>query len=137
LANCSPSGAITEARFDRPVVGAILSDVGTAQKQLTHADVVPLMRHGMLRRDVKVAHAALQRGAIVNRTSTAKRETGVRYTNANSADPDRGLRAMRSLHLVLQRSGNSVMPMASISPMAPIVCGKPHQTSPDLNCSSN
>ena len=42
------------------VAGAILNDVGTAKKQLTHAYVVPLMCHGMLRRDVKVAHTTLQ-----------------------------------------------------------------------------
>jgi hypothetical protein len=44
----------------RLVAGAILNDVGTAKKQLTHAYVVPLMCHGMLRRDVKVAHTTLQ-----------------------------------------------------------------------------
>ena len=44
----------------RSVAGAILNDVGTAKKQLTHAYVVPLMCHGMLRRDVEVAHTTLQ-----------------------------------------------------------------------------
>jgi hypothetical protein len=44
----------------RLVAGAILNDVGTGKKQLTHAYVVPLMCHGMLRRDVKVAHTTLQ-----------------------------------------------------------------------------
>jgi hypothetical protein len=44
----------------RLVAGAILNDVGTAKKQLTHAYVVPLMCHDMLRRDVKVAHTTLQ-----------------------------------------------------------------------------
>ena len=45
---------------NRLVAGAILNDVGAAKKQLTHAYVVPLMCHGMLRRDVKVAHTTLQ-----------------------------------------------------------------------------
>ncbi len=44
----------------RLVAGAILNDVGTAKKQLTHAYVVPLMCHGMLGRDVEVAHTTLQ-----------------------------------------------------------------------------
>jgi hypothetical protein len=44
----------------RLVAGAILNDVGASKKQLTQAYVVPLMCHGMLRRDVKVAHTTLQ-----------------------------------------------------------------------------
>jgi hypothetical protein len=107
----------------RLVAGAILNDVGTAKKQLTHAYVVPLMCHGMLRRDVKVAHATLQWRAIVNRTSAAKRETSVRDTDAGSANPDRGLRAMRKLRLVLQRSGKSVAPMACDLDLQKGLCG--------------
>ena len=36
------------------VADAILNDVGTAKKKLTHAYVVPSMCHGMLRCDVEV-----------------------------------------------------------------------------------
>ena len=88
------------------------TDCGTAQKQLSRADVVSLVRDGVLRRGVKVTHAPLQRRGLVDRAAAGQREARIGDADAGGGEPYRGLRALREQRLVLQRSGERMAPMA-------------------------
>ena len=95
-----------------PASPGFRSDGGFAQQQLARADVVSLLRRGVLRGGVEVAQPPLQRRGLVERAAAAEREARIGDANAGGGDPYRGLRALREERLVLQRSGERMAPMA-------------------------
>src|SRR4030081_2111625 len=70
-----------------------------------------LLHTHMLRRDVKVAHSPLQRRALIKRTAAAGSKACIDDTNAGRGDPNRCLRALCQERLIVQRSGECVVPV--------------------------
>src|SRR3979409_1758100 len=70
-----------------------------------------LLHTHMLRSDMKVTHSLLQRRALIKRAAAACSKTCIDDTNAGRGDPNRCLRALCQERIIIQRSGECVVPV--------------------------
>jgi hypothetical protein len=87
--------------------------VDLIESGVASGNIASLMHSGVLRGNVEITQAPLQRRAIIDGIAASECEAGVDYANTSGGDPYCGLRTLDEKRVGLQHSRERVAPMAA------------------------